>query len=299
MYYLFTLIVGILITATVPLNGQLSGMYGLYSSSVIVHITGLVLIFAIVVFKRDRPFSGMRRWFLYLGGAVGYLTLVFNIFAFGRISVSAIMALGLFGQSVTSLFVDSFGLWGMTKRPFNKRRLIGLLIIFAGIASMINNFELAAMALSFAAGFTAVAARTLNAKLSDLTNVRISTLYNYITGVCTAFIVFLLLGCGEPIWSGFAISPRAYIYLGGILGVILVAISNAVVTKISAFYFSLFLFVGQVFSGILIDRLVLGSFSARILIGGVLVTVGMGADLLLSNNTDKYPPLPSQSDNNF
>ncbi len=46
----------------------------------------------------------------YIGGAVGAATTLFNNMAFGHISISAILALTLLGQSVTSFCIDSFGL---------------------------------------------------------------------------------------------------------------------------------------------------------------------------------------------
>jgi len=79
----------------------------------------------------------------------------------------------------------------------------------------------------------------------------------------------------------FAISPKLYIYLGGILGVCVVLLSNMTVAKISAFYLSLFLFVGQVFTGILMDIVLSQVFSLRNLIGGIFVIVGLCVNLLL------------------
>ena len=279
MFYLLSLISGILLSITILFNGQLSELYGLYSSSIIIHMTGLILISAAAVVKRERPFSNRQQWFLYMGGAIGLATLVFTNFAFGYISVSAILALGLLGQGVASLLVDRYGLMGMSKYPFHKGKLIGLLIVFFGIVSMITSFHFLAVTLAFAAGVTSVVARTLNGKLADLTSVGVSTFYNYFVGLGAAIIAFLVLGGGEAIYYGFVVSTNWSIYLGGAVGVVFIAISNYIVTKISAFSLSLFLFVGQVFSGILIDGLVLGEFSVRVLIGGILVAVGMCVDL--------------------
>jgi len=53
------------------------------------------------------------------------------------------------------------------------------------------------------------------------------------------------------------------------------------VPKISAFYLTLLLFVGQVFAGIAIDAIIDQAFSLPIIIGGVLVGAGLCADLLL------------------
>ena len=282
MYYFLSLLTGVLISVMIVLNGGLTAQHGVYSATVIVHISGLLLIAALVLFKRERPFAQRQAWFLYLGGAIGVLTTVFNNVAFGRISVSAILALGLFGQSVTGLVIDQYGLLGMSKHPLAARKLIGLALILGGIAAMINylDFELVAILFSFAAGFCVVISRTLNAKLADRTSVRSSTFFNYLVGLGVSIPFLLLLGRGEAPLP-FAFSPSWYIYLGGILGVCVVLLSNMTVARISAFYLTLLIFVGQVFSGVLIDAVLTGSLSPRTLIGGLLVAGGLCVNLFL------------------
>ena len=289
MYYAISLLMGVLISVMIAMNGGLTQEYGIYSATVIIHIVGLILIVAVVLGKRQRFFPGRFAWFLYLGGAIGVMTTVFNNLSFGRISVSAILALGLFGQSVAGLIIDQYGLLNMPKHPFTKQKIIGLLLIMAGIASMINNFEIVAVIASFIAGVNIVVSRTLNAKLADATSVHVSTFYNYFVGLIVAIPVFLLLGRNEMVFSEFAFSPSLstwYIYLGGVLGVCVVLLSNVTVVKISAFYLTLLIFVGQVFSGVVIDIVISQEISVRNLIGGVLVAVGLSANLLIDK---KYP----------
>ena len=279
MYYLISLLMGILISIMVAFNGGLTQQYGVYSATVIIHIVGLILIVAVVLFKREKFFPGRFAWFLYLGGAIGVLTTVFNNLSFGRISVSAILALGLLGQSVAGLIIDQYGLFNMPKHTFTKQKIIGLLLILAGIASMINNFELLAVTVSFIAGINIVLSRTINAKLADVTSVRVSTFYNYLVGLVVAVPVFLLLGRGEILQ--FTFSPNWYIYLGGVLGVCVVLLGNIAVMKVSAFYLTLLIFIGQVFSGVLIDIVISQEISLRNLIGGVFVALGLSVNLLL------------------
>ena len=283
MYYFLSLLTGILISFMVAVNGGLTQQYGIYSATVIIHIVGLIVITTTVLLKRQWPFSIRCDTVLYLGGAIGVMTTVFNNFSFGRISVSAILALGLLGQSVTGLIIDQYGLFGMKKFPLTKGKLIGLLLIVIGIISMINNLEMLAVAASFAAGVCIVLARTLNAKLADSTSVPISTFYNYFIGLIVSVPAFLILGRNEI--TEFAISPHWYIYLGGVLGVCVVLTSSITALKISAFYLTLLIFVGQVFSGILIDAVIAQEIALRNLIGGLLVAVGLGVNLLMDRES--------------
>ena len=286
MYYLLSLLTGILISVMVAFNGGLTERYGVYSATVIIHIAGLILITALVLIKRDKVFSERYPAYLYLGGAIGVFTTVFNNLAFGRISVSAILALGLLGQSVAGLTIDQFGLFGMSKHSFTKGKSVGLFLIIGGIVSMIDNLEIVAVTVSLVAGVNIVLSRTLNAKLADLTNVRTGTFYNYFIGLILSVFVFLILGRGEIIFSGYVIMPPAsswWIYLGGILGVCVVLLSNVTVVKISAFYLTLLIFIGKIFSGILIDVVITHQLSYRNLIGGMLVAFGLIVNLLMDS----------------
>jgi len=275
---------GILISVLVAFNGGLTERYGVYLATVIIHIVGLIVIAFIVIIKRDKVFAKRHAWFLYLGGIAGVATTIFNNVAFGRISVSAILALALFGQNVAGIVVDQYGILGMPKHEFSKHKLIGLAIVLIGIASMINTFEIIAVLLSFFAGITVVLSRTLNGKLADLTNERIATAYNYMTGLVCAVLVFLVMSRGEIVTADFTVSSLStswWIYLGGLLGVAVVFLSNVVVMKVSAFYLNLFVFIGTIFSSIVIDIIISQELSLRILIGGVLVAVGLCLNLIL------------------
>ena len=288
MFYLFSLLMGVLISVMIAVNGGLTSQYGVYAATVIIHIVGLLIITAVVLIKRERFFPKRFAWLLYLGGAIGVSTTVFNNFSFGRISVSAILALGLLGQGVMGLLIDQYGLFGMQKHPFSKNKVFGFLLILAGIASMINSFEVLAVIFSFIAGVSIVLSRTFNAKLADLTSVRVSTFYNYFVGLIVAIFVFMVLGISEIMEHQllftdfeFITAQNWHIYFGGALGVCVVLFLNILVVKIPAFYLTLLIFTGQVFSGVVIDMIITQSVSSRNIIGGVLVTAGLCVNLLV------------------
>ena len=289
MFYFLSLLMGILISVMVAFNGGLTTQYGLYSATVIIHIVGLILIVAVVLLKREGLFAffpKQQAWFLYLGGAIGVMTTVFNNLSFGRISVSAILALGLFGQSVAGIIIDQYGLFAMQRHPFSKEKLLGLAIILAGIGSMLYNLEIVAVIVSFIAGVNIVLSRTFNAKLADASSVHVSTFYNYFVGLLVSIPVFLILGRGEMGFASFTalhFSSDWYIYLGGLLGVCVVLMGNVVAVKISAFYLTLLIFVGQVFSGVLIDIVISQELSPRNVVGGLLVAAGLSVNLFLDS----------------
>ncbi|QIB70492.1 EamA-like transporter family protein [Aminipila butyrica] len=143
---------------------------------------------------------------------------------------------------------------------------------------------LTAIIVSFLAGVTVVVSRTTNARLAAETSLLKSTFYNYVIGLtCSLLVLFFLHLFISAQFSGLSLPlqpwSQLWIYLGGAMGVCTVSISNAVVTRISSFYVTLLMFVGQVFAGILLDVIISHTLSLGILLGGTCVAIGLVINL--------------------
>lgn len=288
MYYFASLLIGILVAVMIAVNGGLTTFYGVYSATVIIHIVGLILIGTIIGVRREKPFGKRLPWYLYIGGVLGVATTASVNFAFGKISLSAILALGLFGQSVAGALVDQFGWFGMRKHPFRAHQIPGILLVAGGIGWMMGgDFPIWPVLAVFGSGVLLVISRSYNSRLADETSLYISTFFNYVCGLVTAIPVFLLLGSHEPVWAGLMLAPNWWAYLGGAIGVATVWLSNVVVVKIPQLYITLLMFVGQVFTGVLLDALGSGAFSTANLIGGALVALGLALNLLFERHASR------------
>jgi transporter family-2 protein len=283
MYHFLSVLAGILVAISVEQNGDLAASFGLNSSTVIIHVVGLLFVCIILAVKREKFLPVKKMPFhLYLGGAVGVVTVVFCNLSYGRISVSAILALGLLGQSITALVFDRYGFWNMPRHAFSKAKLFGIAFVLLGIVLMLINSSMDALVpviLSLLTGVSTVVSRTINAALAKETSVLKSTVFNYITGLSVSAVVLLIAGRNEPMIQNFSLSPNVWIYLGGVVGVCAVSMLNAAVCKISSFYMTLLLFAGQVFTGIVIDILLTGSFMINNLVGGIAITIGLAQNL--------------------
>lgn len=292
MYHFLSVLAGILAAVMVAVNGKLSTYYGIYSSTVVIHIVGLILVCIILAVRRKRIFLDKQPVHLYLGGAVGVATVVFCNMAFGKISVSAIIALSLLGQSLTSLVFDRYGFWNMQKHPLRKKKLIGIAFAALGVVPMLLDSQSAALVpvvISLLMGVSTVVSRTVNAALAQRTSVMNSTFFNYVTGLAVSAVVLLAAGTSEPMLRGFSLSPDVWIYTGGMLGVCTVALLNIAVCRISSVYMTLLLFAGQVFAGIAIDAVLTGSFSLNNLIGGLAITAGLAQNLWIDKRGEESP----------
>ncbi len=293
MYYILSIIAGVIISVMIMVNGALTGYYGTMQATVIIHIVGLIFISLWILKKKENPFSGKRLpFYLYLGGALGTFTTVFNNAAFGKISVSAILALCLFGQSVNSILIDEYGWFKMPRTRFNPRKLWGLFIILLGIVFMIFPMDwqssmIVAIVMSFLSGVTIVTSRTVNAWLAAETSELKSTFFNYVIGLAGAGILLFTMGGGIQKSAVSLSIPQIWIFTGGLLGVFVVLISNMTVAKISSFSMTLLMFIGQVFTGIVLDIFLSGEFSFKNLVGGICVSGGLIVNMLIDRKVEQ------------
>ena len=102
-----------------------------------------------------------------------------------------------------------------------------------------------------------------------------STIIHYIGGLIGG--VFILIGLGSKIAPYIAEMSNMpfYIFLGGVIGVMVVYTSNVVIPKIPVVYSTLLMFSGQMLCAIIIDAIVMKDFSILKLIGAIIVVLGI------------------------
>lgn len=284
MYHFLSFLSGVLIAVMISVNGRLSLQYGALAAAVIVHIVGTLFSFILCLIQKKKILLKCQipKWF-YLGGAIGVLTTLFNNLSFGHISVTNIVALGLLGQTITSLIIDCSGAFGMEQHPFKKELLAGLSFSLAGIAVMMDFSDkamLSAIIFSICAGVSVVLSRTVNARLSQHIGGMQGSFVNHFIGLLVCVALFMVMAKGLPFGDISKPSP-SWAYFGGAFGVIVVFICNIIVPKVPAFRLTLLTFAGQVFAGFLAD-----SISGNVLFdpsfyGGLLITFGVVMNLIL------------------
>ena len=116
-------------------NAGLSKSAGLGPALVV--NTGIVLIGAIGLWAalgaKATFFPAGASWTLYLGGLCGFVIIASLAFVFPKIGAAYAVALMVGGQCLAALLVDHFGLLGMPRDPLTMQRLIGVLLVAAGV----------------------------------------------------------------------------------------------------------------------------------------------------------------------
>lgn len=137
MYDFYSILVGALVTIMISFNSILSQNFGNYTSSIIIHSVGLIAILLVLAVKKIKiPFDKSISLLTYTAGFIGVFTVLFCNSAMLTLGAALSVSLGLFGQGVTSIIIDHYGLLGMKVVKFNKKKLIGFAVMVVGIIVM-------------------------------------------------------------------------------------------------------------------------------------------------------------------
>ena len=246
MNFVLATLCGIIVTTMNVFNGQLSDYTGVYLSTVIIHLVGLVTFLIIMKIKNKKVcFKKQIPLYMYCGGCIGVLTVIFNVFAIGKIGASLMTALGLLGQMMTSLLLENKGWLATSIRKLNT-------------------------------GVTIVLSRSVNGLLSKKMGAYQGTFYNYFTGFMTSLILMLVLMIVGVQHINISLDKtNLMMYLGGIIGVFNILILNIIVPRISPVILTLLSFIGQLVSGMVIDAFVYQMFSVSKILGCLIVIIGL------------------------
>lgn len=137
MYNILAVLIGALISVMLTFNGMLEGNVGASYSLVIIHIVGLIVVSVVLLIKREKiKIDKKIPFYLFLGGAIGVALTLVNMTTIGVIGVTLTASCAVFGQLIFSALVDNYGWFGMKRYKFNKKKIVGFLIIFVGLIIM-------------------------------------------------------------------------------------------------------------------------------------------------------------------
>lgn len=139
-YYLLAVCAGLGITLQTTLNGQLSkgvggdsvaaALFSFTAGAVCLGIFSLMRggIVASLAAIPTQPLGNL------LGGLLGAGALLSYVVLAPKIGLSALLGLAIAGQIIASLVIDHFGLMGALERPVSPIKLVGAMVMLAGLA---------------------------------------------------------------------------------------------------------------------------------------------------------------------
>ncbi len=130
--------IGIAMTFQTAINSQLREyLYSPFQAALFSFLVGTIVLAFIVFFqsaeKPDLSTFSQIPWFLWIGGCLGVYAISASIYTAPKLGFLTLSGLIIFGQIITSMIVDQFGLLGTDKTPINWQRLLGGVVIFIGV----------------------------------------------------------------------------------------------------------------------------------------------------------------------
>ena len=260
-------------------------------AAVVSFSTGLLFVTAIAIFRKDVRSgfalifkavkeSKMPLWTL-AAGALGASFVAMQTYVVPIAGVALFTVASLAGQTGISLWVDKLALSGGAKTLISRRRVIAAVItVFAvGVSAWdrfeMSDFSITALGLAFFAGSWVGVQRALNGRINSHSNKSFATSWlNFITG--TSFLLFLLLL--RSLFTDHSIlnfqTASWWMFLGGSIGVIYIALSSHIVQHLGVLDFTLFSVGGMLIGSLLIDLLfpTPGTVISPFLIIGIALT---------------------------
>ncbi len=141
-YMILYLVMALLAGATIPTQAGINAKLNVYTgspvtASIVSFAAGTItlLIFAFIT-RAPIPAAGAfagAPWWIWIGGVLGAFYVASCVILANKVGAVSMLALILAGQLITSLFLDHFGLVGYQVQPITMMKIIGIILIIAGV----------------------------------------------------------------------------------------------------------------------------------------------------------------------
>ena len=138
LYILFAIAAGAGVAAQAVINGRLRFILGApVWAATAQFVVGLVLLILFGVLTRQAVPAvadvGRAPWWMWTGGLFGALFILMAVVTTPTLGAALMLASSLVGQLGAALVIDHYGLFGGTVIPVTPTRVIGVLLLCAGV----------------------------------------------------------------------------------------------------------------------------------------------------------------------
>jgi transporter family-2 protein len=133
---------GCLVGMQAPINSRLGKAVGGLEAATFSFLVGTAALIAITIVVRGGVGGlghiGRAPWWALVGGLLGAVYVTVAIFAVRTLGASGLTAVVITGQLAISVAIDRFGLLGIAKQHIAAPRIIGLLLLAAGVVLVVR-----------------------------------------------------------------------------------------------------------------------------------------------------------------
>jgi len=134
---ILVLIAGALTAAQPPTNAVLARESGsVMFAALLSFAVGTLVLIAVVLATQVRPALAPLRdvpWWAWAGGFYGAFFVAVGAYAAPRLGIASLITIAVAGQLVAALVIDHFGAFGLARAPISPGRILGILLVLAGV----------------------------------------------------------------------------------------------------------------------------------------------------------------------
>jgi transporter family-2 protein len=144
IYILFAFLVGLAITVQAGVNANLrQAMANPILAAVISFGSGFIVLVLLLLASGGSvpPLDTVKQvsWWKWMGGAMGAVYMITVIVSVPKIGTANLVSLSVAGQLLAAVILDHYGFMGFALHPANGWRLLGLVLIMAGVLLVVKN----------------------------------------------------------------------------------------------------------------------------------------------------------------
>ena len=133
---------GIFVGLQAPINARLGKEVGSLQAATVSFTVGL-LVLVIVASLFSGGLSGIANvgkapWWALVGGALGAFYVAVALVTVRTLGLSALTAIAVTGQLTIAVIVDRFGLLGIAKQHVGAPRIVGVVLLLAGVVLVVR-----------------------------------------------------------------------------------------------------------------------------------------------------------------
>jgi transporter family-2 protein len=133
---------GCLVGMQAPINSRLGKSVGTPEAAAISFLVGTVALVLILLVARGGVGGlgqvGRAPWWALVGGLLGAVYVSVALVAVRTLGASGLTAVVIGGQLAISVLIDRFGLLGVAKQAVGPQRLLGLVLLAAGVVLVVR-----------------------------------------------------------------------------------------------------------------------------------------------------------------
>ena len=132
---------GMLVAMQPPINSKLGSSVGTFAAATISFMVGTVVLLAVAVVGGGSHLSGLKDvpWWYFAGGLIGAVFVASSLVTVRTLGAGGVVAATIAGQLTASVLIDNFGLLGIAKQPLAPARVVGIVLLAAGVFLIVRD----------------------------------------------------------------------------------------------------------------------------------------------------------------